>query len=175
MLYAREAFEPLTDETWDAARVAAAVREIVADVERHYGGSRRLWPADEWDGWRAATPLKCLYVGAAGVVLALDILRRRELVETRLDLETLARDVLALERAEPDFMQGIELPDAARVVAPLGRDGRRARRLAAARDDRARRRRRASRPRERVERRRRPDVGHAGDARRRTRHAGVDG
>ena len=54
--------------------------------------------------------MKDLYVGAAGVLFALDLLRRRELAETRLDLATIATDVLSLERREPDFMQGIELP-----------------------------------------------------------------
>lgn len=110
MLYAPDAFEPLTGEAWDAERVQAAVRGIVADVDAAWEGPQALWPADEWDGWRAATPMKNLYVGAAGVLLALDLLRRRELADTRLDLETLAADVLELQREQPDFMQGIELP-----------------------------------------------------------------
>ena len=111
MLFAPDAFEPLTDERWDPERVRAAVREIVADVDSAYEGPQALWPADEWDGWRAATPMKGLYVGAAGVLLALDLVRRRELAETGLDLASLATDVLELEREQPDFMQGVELPE----------------------------------------------------------------
>ena len=73
MLYRPENFEPLTDEPWDDRRVRAAIREIVADTDAAYGGDE-LWPADEWDGYEAAVPLKNLYVGAAGVVWALDAL-----------------------------------------------------------------------------------------------------
>ena len=51
MLFAPDAFEPLTDERWDPERVRAAVREIVADVDSAYEGPQALWPADEWDGW----------------------------------------------------------------------------------------------------------------------------
>ena len=85
VLYRPEAFEPLTDTPWDEASVRDAIRRIVADVDAAYDADA-LWPADEWDGWQAATPMKNLYVGAAGVIHALDVLRRRGLAETRLDL-----------------------------------------------------------------------------------------
>jgi hypothetical protein len=109
MLYQLEAFEPLTDEPWDERRVRDAIRDIVADTDAAYGGDA-LWPADEWDGWGAALPLKNLYVGAAGVVWALDVLQKRGHAETRLDLADAAARTLAAWRREPDFVSGYELP-----------------------------------------------------------------
>ena len=110
MLYRPEDFEPLTDEPWDELRVRDAIRAIVADTDAAYGGDE-LWPADEWDGWQAATPMKNLYVGAAGVVWALDVLQTRAVTRRReLDLTDAAARTLAAWRREPDFMSGIELP-----------------------------------------------------------------
>ena len=114
MLYRPEAFETLTDEAWDEQRVRAAIREIVADAEAAYGGDA-LWPADDWDGWGAALPLKNLYAGAAGVIWALDGLARRGHGETRLDLADAALRTLAAWRETPDFMSGLELPPLAHL------------------------------------------------------------
>jgi hypothetical protein len=55
--------------------------------------------------------MKNLYVGAAGVIWALDDLRRRGLAETTLDLPTAASRALELWRAEPDYMAGEVLPE----------------------------------------------------------------
>jgi hypothetical protein len=99
----------LTDEPWDERRVRDAIRDIVADTDAAYGGDE-LWPADEWDGWGAALPLKNLYVGAAGVVWALDVLQKRGHAETQLDLADAAARTLAAWRREPDFVSGYELP-----------------------------------------------------------------
>jgi len=110
VLHRPEDFEPLTDEPWDEERVRTAIRAIVADVDEAYGGDA-LWPADEWDGWMAATPMKNLYCGAAGVVWALDALRRRGHAETRIDLADAAARTLAAWRREPDFMREVELPE----------------------------------------------------------------
>jgi len=52
--------------------------------------------------WQEPLPLKNLYVGAAGVIWALDGLRRRGHTETSLDLAAAALRTLELERAEPD-------------------------------------------------------------------------
>ena len=76
MLYARELHEPLTKTPWSEARARDAVQAIVADAERAYSADV-LWPAHGWDGYRAALPMKNLYVGAAGVVWGLNRLRRR--------------------------------------------------------------------------------------------------
>ena len=104
MLYRPEAFEPLIEEAWREGRVRDAIREIVADVDEALRGPKLLWPADDWDAWQATKPMKNLYVGAAGVLYALDELRRRGHAETRLDLGELALRNLELFGARPDYM-----------------------------------------------------------------------
>jgi hypothetical protein len=101
VLYEPAQFEPLTDELWDPARIVDAVAAIVADADAAFN-PEALWPAHEWDGWEEPLPMKNLYVGAAGVIWALDSLRRRGHAETSLDLAGAALRTLALERAEPD-------------------------------------------------------------------------
>jgi Lanthionine synthetase C-like protein len=105
VLYEPAQFGPLIDEPWDAARVADAIAAIVADAGAAFD-PEALWPAHDWDGWRAPLPMKNLYVGAAGVIWAVDELCRRSYAETSLDLAGAALRTLELERAEPDFMAG---------------------------------------------------------------------
>jgi Lanthionine synthetase C-like protein len=109
VLYRPEEFEPLTDVAWDAERVRGAIREIVADTDAAYGGDE-LWPVDEWDAWGSTAPMKCLYCGAAGVIWALDALRRRGHAETTLDLADAAARTLAAWREVPDFPADVALP-----------------------------------------------------------------
>lgn len=123
MLYRPEAFEPLTESPWDGRRAREAIRELVADADEAFRGPRLLWPADDWDGWRAAKPLTNLYVGAAGVLWALDELRRRGYAETRLDLPGLALHTLERFRARPGFQTGIELPVPAESALLTGETG----------------------------------------------------
>jgi lantibiotic modifying enzyme len=111
MLYRPEAFEPLTDESWAEQRARSAIRAIVADADDALRGPRLLWKADEWDRWHGTSPMKNLYVGAAGVLWALEELRRRGHAETRLDLADLARRTLELFRAKPDYLKGRKLPE----------------------------------------------------------------
>jgi Lanthionine synthetase C-like protein len=110
VLYDPGAFEKLTEEAWDEARVRDGIAAIVADADAAFDPDA-LWPAHEWDGYMVPLPLKNLYIGAAGVVFALDQLRRRGFAESRLDLRALALRALELWRAEPDYMEGLELPD----------------------------------------------------------------
>jgi lantibiotic modifying enzyme len=105
VLYEPAQFEPLIDEPWDAARVDDAIAAIVADADAAFD-PEALWCAHEWDGWQAPLPMKNLYVGAAGVIWAVDALCRRRQAETSLDLASAALRTLELERAEPDFMAG---------------------------------------------------------------------
>src|SRR5919205_3786191 len=95
MLYDPAAFEPLTDEPWNEGRVRDGIASLVADADAAFD-PEKLWPAHEWDAWEAVLPLKNVYVGAAGVVFALDELRRRGFAETSLDLSAIA--VSSLER-----------------------------------------------------------------------------
>jgi hypothetical protein len=102
MLYDPVHFEPLVDEPWDPARVAEAIATIVGDADAVFD-PRGLWPAEEWDGWEEPLPLKNLYVGAAGVIWALDALRRRGHAETSLDLAAAALRTVELKREAPDY------------------------------------------------------------------------
>lgn len=111
MLYRSEAFEPLVDTVWDDRRARDGIRSIVADTETALRGPKLLWRADAWDGWHGTSPMKSLYTGAAGVLWALDELRRRGHEESKLDLAGLASRTLGLFRARPDFMKGMKLPE----------------------------------------------------------------
>lgn len=123
MLYRPEDFDRPTDERWSAKRVLAGIREIVADTDDALLGPRRLWRADPWDLWRTPSPLKSLYVGAAGVLWALDDLRRRGHASTRLDLVRLATSVLDLSRARPEVPKGIDVPEPAESALLTGETG----------------------------------------------------
>ena len=112
MLYRPAAFERLTDTPWDADRVREAIAAIVADADAAFDPDG-LWPAEEWDAWTAPTPMKNLYVGAAGAIWALDALRRRGLAASGIDLSAAALRALEAWRAAPDYPQGIELPSTA--------------------------------------------------------------
>jgi hypothetical protein len=122
VLYRPEAFEALTDARWDEQRAREAIRDIVADADAAFD-AERLWPADEWDAWTSPLPLKNLYVGAAGVLWALDALRRRGVAEPRIDLAAAARRTLEGWREQRDFPTGIELPEAAEASLLEGESG----------------------------------------------------
>jgi hypothetical protein len=122
VLYRAEAFDPLTDRVWDEGWVRGEIERIVADADASFDADG-LWPAEEWDSWQSPTPLKALYVGAAGVVWALGALQRRGHAESRLDLVEAARNVHEAWRAEPDLMKGIELPSPARAALLAGESG----------------------------------------------------
>jgi Lanthionine synthetase C-like protein len=105
VLYRPEAFEPLTDTKWDEARVRKAIAAIVGDTDAALRGPKLFWRAHEWDRWNATSPMKNLYVGAAGVLWALDQLGRRAFAETRQDLADLSLRNLALFREKPDYVK----------------------------------------------------------------------
>jgi hypothetical protein len=109
VLYDPSAFDPLTGEPWDEARVRDCIAAIVADADAAFDPEAR-WPAHEWDAWEAVLPLKNLYVGAAGVVFGLDDLRRRGFAETSLDLSAIAADALERWRAAPDVTGDLPEP-----------------------------------------------------------------
>lgn len=111
MLYVPEAFEPLTEAPWREGRVRDAIAEIVADAGEAFDDDG-LWPADDWDSWQTPTPLKSLYVGAAGVLWALDALRRRGHAESRLELAPAVRRTYELWHETPDLGSTERLPAA---------------------------------------------------------------
>ncbi len=136
---------------------------------------RRLWPAHEWDGWQTPKPVADLYVGAAGVVWALDRLRERGYAETsarpRCRHASRARG-LAREAGGADRTAQAGA-DAARAVH--GRERHPARPLADRPDARDRRRPARTRPRQPHEPGQRRHVGDAWDAPRGAADARVDG
>jgi hypothetical protein len=91
--------------------MSAAIREIVADTDAAMRGPKLLWRADVWDRWRATSPLKDVFVGAAGVLWALADLRERGHADTRLDLSTLAHGALERHRERPDLSRWTDLPE----------------------------------------------------------------
>jgi hypothetical protein len=122
LLYAPESDEPLTDAAWDATRARDAIRAIVADVDRVYDPDS-FWPANEWDGYQAALPMKNVFVGAGGLAWGLDRLRRSGHAETALDLSAVAQRAPARYREEPDIIQGDELPAPVRSSLFMGEAG----------------------------------------------------
>jgi lantibiotic modifying enzyme len=108
VLFQPEGYEPLSAE-WDEERARAGIRTIVADTDTAFGGES-LWPAADWDSWRTPTPLKSLYVGAAGVIWGLDALAKRGYAEPQTDLAAAAERTVEAWRREPDFMAEVELP-----------------------------------------------------------------
>lgn len=124
MLFRPEAFERLTDEHWDEDRVRRGVRAIVEDTEERFDPVA-LWPAAEWDAWGSPTPLTGLYVGAAGVVWALDALRRRGHAEAGIDLAAAAGRALERAREAPELSEAedFELPRAAEAGLFSGETG----------------------------------------------------
>ena len=122
MLHRPEAFEPLSPEPWDEARVRDEIAAVVADADAAFHPDE-LWPAHEWVGWSTPLPLKSLYVGAAGVIWALWALRERGFAASRLDLAEAARRTLDLRRERPDLMQGMELPQPADASLLEGESG----------------------------------------------------
>jgi hypothetical protein len=65
--------------------------------------SDALWPAHECDAQDKPLPLSGLYVGAAGVIWALDELQRRGHAESSRDLAAAVVRAVELEQATPDF------------------------------------------------------------------------
>lgn len=81
-LYVDDRHQPLVAEAWDEGRVRAAIAAIAADAERSFDESR-LWPVHPDDDDPDAGPLTTLYLGAAGVMWALEQLATLGLAPAR--------------------------------------------------------------------------------------------
>ena len=104
MLYTPQAHEPLVERRWDSDVALAAVRIIAADCGAAFGTESPLhWPLhprdDDGDGELLAT----LYLGTAGVVYALDLLKRRGLADPGRDYVPVLEQAVEAYRAEPEF------------------------------------------------------------------------
>jgi lantibiotic modifying enzyme len=100
-----EAHEPLTETAWDADRARGAIAAIVAETEEAFDADE-LWPAHPLDE-EPGEPLRriaSLYLGASGVIWALDALRQGGGdAELRRDWASVATTLPERYRVEPDF------------------------------------------------------------------------
>jgi hypothetical protein len=103
VLFTPSNHEPLAGEPWDEARVRERVRTLVAEADDAFDPDALWAPVENWDAANgtAPLPLTSVYRGAAGVAWALDVLRRRGLAETRLDLAAIAHRAWELWDANP--------------------------------------------------------------------------
>ncbi|MDX6411264.1 MAG: hypothetical protein QOE91_780 [Gaiellaceae bacterium] len=98
MLFEPDVHEPLTDDSWDPDRVRAAIHDIAEDAEGAFDNGWPTHPQDSDDEGDELRRFRTVYLGAAGVIQALDSLHRRGLCELR------GKYVPYLEQPyEPDF------------------------------------------------------------------------
>ncbi len=110
MLHWPEAHEQLVDAPWDQDAVRTAIREIGADCDRAFGGGP-AWPAHERDSDEDdAGPWATVYLGASGVVYALDLLQERGLIDPVRDYLPALDRLLEGYRAEPEFGRWAHAP-----------------------------------------------------------------
>ena len=81
-LYDPAEHRPLSGPGWSDGAARAAIEEIVADTIGAYRGTEQLWPNDPNDlEGMPDVPLRNVYMGAAGVAWALDLIAQDELCE----------------------------------------------------------------------------------------------
>jgi lantibiotic modifying enzyme len=122
VLFRPELHEPLTETSWDDEWARGTIRGIVDDADANFDPDG-LWPAEGWDVFEATPPMKDLYVGASGVIWALDTLRRRGHTETAIDLVLASRRTLDAARELPDYTRWEDVPSAARSALLTGESG----------------------------------------------------
>ncbi len=98
MLFQPEAHEALTDVSWNAERVSAAIRAIVADAEAAFDDGWQAHPQDD----DSLTRFRTIYLGGAGVVDALRRLAQRGFVDLRRDYVSYLECSLGAESDFPD-------------------------------------------------------------------------
>jgi hypothetical protein len=102
MLHSPRRHERLESIPWDEERARSAIARIAADAEDRFDPVQ-LWPAHPLDGaGPRGGPHSALYLGAAGVLWALDFMRRADAVSPRLDLAQAIRAVHLAYLAAPD-------------------------------------------------------------------------
>jgi hypothetical protein len=82
VLFDPASHEPLAERPWSEARARAAIGAIAADTERTFD-EQTLWPVHPGDDDGEPLPPASLYLGACGVVWALDELARLGAAELR--------------------------------------------------------------------------------------------
>jgi hypothetical protein len=101
VLWRADEHEPLTERTWDDAVVERARLAIVADAESSV--DENGWPGHPRDE-TAGVFVRSLYLGAAGMIWALDELG------SSIDLGSLAARAVAGYRTSPDFGESAHAP-----------------------------------------------------------------
>ena len=103
MLFDPDAHEPLVDAAWDPSAVERAIRQIARDTEDALR-VENWWPIhpSEFEPGDPDT-FHGVYMGAAGVVLALQRLAGAGLHEPRRNLALLAQEVWESYRRRPEF------------------------------------------------------------------------
>jgi Lanthionine synthetase C-like protein len=102
MLFESAAHEPLTERPWDEAAARDAVATIAADAERAFDPDR-LWPMHPRDDEEESAQFTTLYLGASGVVWALDRLARMGGAELSRDWAAVAAGLPERYAAHPDW------------------------------------------------------------------------
>jgi Lanthionine synthetase C-like protein len=105
MLYSPEVHEPLVEAEWNEDRVRGAIQEIVSEAATAVGPEGD-WPAHPLDvdpDWEREPP--ALYIGAAGMLLALGSLAASAVAEVPLDLGPAIDGALDRYRREPAFAE----------------------------------------------------------------------
>jgi hypothetical protein len=82
VLFDPASHEPLVETPWSESRARAAIGAIVTDAESAFD-EESLWPPHPLDDEVASAEALALYLGASGVIWALDELERRGAVELR--------------------------------------------------------------------------------------------
>jgi lanthionine synthetase-like protein len=105
VLFDPPSHEPLTEERWSEARARRAILQIVDETQAAFD-QERLWPAHPLDEIDAKEPpTTSLYLGASGVIWALDALARADLSEPGRDWTGVALGLVERYRAAPDFVE----------------------------------------------------------------------
>ncbi len=120
MLFDPSHHEPLTDRGWDADHARAAISAIVADAEGAFDANT-FWlshPRDDEDG--PLPEVTSMYLGASGVIWALNELAHQGAVELQRDWAPVAVGLVDRYLARPDFP---DLVDAAVPSLWMGEAG----------------------------------------------------
>jgi hypothetical protein len=109
-LFDAASHEPLVETAWSVERVRAAIRAIVAETEQAFSADT-LWPAHALDLEDGPLPaVASLYLGASGVIWALQRLERDGVVELQRDWTTVALGLPERYAAHPDFQDLVDGP-----------------------------------------------------------------
>ncbi len=103
MLFDPASHEPLLDRPWNESQARSSIAAIVAEAESAFD-EQSLWPAHPLDeDGEPLPPLASLYIGASGVVWALDELERLGTAELRRNWAPTAVALHERYVSDPDF------------------------------------------------------------------------